>query len=102
MSENAHSEGICSNCKFLSECRSKKTYLGGVHFCEDYELAEGDQRIDRSKVVSEAPKLNTPHASTVEKDPPRSFKGLCSNCAHRESCCLPKPESGVWHCEEYE
>jgi len=102
MSEYAHSEGICSNCKFSSECRSKKTYLGGVHSCEEYELAESTQKIDKTTFVAEAPKLNTLHANTVEKDPPRPIKGLCSNCAHRESCGLPRPESGVWYCEEYE
>lgn len=36
-----------------------------------------------------------------EKDT-RLFKGLCMNCAHRDTCLLPRPESGVWHCEEYE
>ena len=30
-----------------------------------------------------------------------SFKGLCVNCDHRFTCTLPKPESGVWYCEEY-
>ena len=28
-------------------------------------------------------------------------KGLCVNCAHRNYCMFPRPESGVWHCEEY-
>jgi len=32
----------------------------------------------------------------------RLNKGLCMNCAHRDTCLLPRPESGVWHCEEYE
>lgn len=32
----------------------------------------------------------------------RRFKGLCVNCAYRETCLYPKPEGGVWHCEEYE
>ncbi len=27
--------------------------------------------------------------------------GLCANCALFENCTLPRPESGVWHCEEY-
>jgi hypothetical protein len=30
------------------------------------------------------------------------LKGLCMNCAYRETCLYPKPEGGVWHCEEYE
>jgi hypothetical protein len=29
------------------------------------------------------------------------YKGLCVNCANRETCLYPKPEGGVWHCEEY-
>ena len=29
-------------------------------------------------------------------------KGLCVNCAHLETCRLPRPAQGVWHCEEYE
>ena len=32
----------------------------------------------------------------------RPIKGLCMNCAHSAYCLLPRPESGVWHCEEYE
>ena len=28
-------------------------------------------------------------------------KGLCINCANRNSCQFVKPEGGVWHCEEY-
>lgn len=102
MSGYANREGICSNCKFSSECRSKKTHLGDVHFCEEYELADPSQKIDKTKFVSEEPKLNTLHANAVGNDPPQKIMGLCSNCAHRESCGLPRPESGVWHCEEYQ
>jgi NADH-quinone oxidoreductase subunit E len=29
------------------------------------------------------------------------YKGLCLNCANRETCTFPKPEGGVWHCDEY-
>ncbi|KPJ66922.1 hypothetical protein AMJ44_07635 [candidate division WOR-1 bacterium DG_54_3] len=36
-----------------------------------------------------------------EKDSGR-YKGLCRNCEKRENCMLPKPEGGVWRCEEYE
>jgi len=27
--------------------------------------------------------------------------GLCGNCALDETCTRPRPESGVWHCEDY-
>jgi hypothetical protein len=29
------------------------------------------------------------------------YKGLCVNCAYRETCLLPKSEGGVWHCGEF-
>ncbi len=30
------------------------------------------------------------------------YAGLCVNCEHRRTCTYPKPEGGVWHCEDYE
>ncbi|MBX3393880.1 MAG: hypothetical protein KF841_00790 [Phycisphaerae bacterium] len=30
-----------------------------------------------------------------------SAKGLCATCELRETCTFPRPESGVWRCEEY-
>jgi hypothetical protein len=43
-------------------------------------------------------------ASTSDEDERDSsrYKGLCRNCKKRDSCRLPKPEGGVWRCEDYE
>lgn len=30
-----------------------------------------------------------------------SAKGLCATCELCETCTFPRPESGVWRCEEY-
>ena len=30
------------------------------------------------------------------------LKALCINCEIRETCMLPRPIEGVWHCEEYQ
>ena len=30
-----------------------------------------------------------------------SVRGLCATCARRSRCEFPRPEGGVWHCEEY-
>jgi hypothetical protein len=27
--------------------------------------------------------------------------GLCTNCAARASCTLPRPDGGVWRCDAY-
>lgn len=39
--------------------------------------------------------------SVAENSDAAPFKGLCFNCDNRDNCMLPKPEEGVWHCEEY-
>lgn len=31
----------------------------------------------------------------------KNNEGLCLNCVKRDWCRLPKPEGGVWRCEEY-
>jgi glutamate dehydrogenase (NAD(P)+) len=31
-----------------------------------------------------------------------TFHGLCVNCRNDATCILPRPEGGVWRCEEYE
>jgi len=42
-------------------------------------------------------------AGPGEEEPDSSrYKGLCKNCKKRDSCELPKPEGGVWRCEDYE
>jgi hypothetical protein len=55
--------------------------------------------------------MNNPKHQDKEQDSTNSrngtaengrFKGLCVNCKYRETCLYPKPEGGVWHCEEYE
>jgi hypothetical protein len=30
------------------------------------------------------------------------LKGLCRNCKKQKICKLPKPDGGVWRCEDYE
>lgn len=29
------------------------------------------------------------------------MKGLCSHCKKLDHCTYPKPEGGVWDCDEY-
>jgi hypothetical protein len=35
-------------------------------------------------------------------DRPSIHRGLCINCDVRGTCTFPKPEGGVWFCEEYQ
>ena len=43
----------------------------------------------------------SPGADSDDEDDFARYRGLCSNCEERRSCAFPKPEGGVWHCEEY-
>jgi hypothetical protein len=66
---------------------------------------EKEEAVDRHSIefqsdetdqpCSEHPNANKPKGSRGE------HKGLCMNCANRDTCLYPKPEGGVWHCEEY-
>lgn len=58
------------------------------------EVASGNAR--ESKPISDASKASP----TVEQ--PHIYRGLCVNCDVRETCTLPRPEGGVWYCEEYQ
>lgn len=56
----------------------------------------------RSTSNSSSPKSNAKISSRVRSKNSDQYKGLCRNCKKRKGCTLPKPEGGVWHCEEYE
>jgi hypothetical protein len=40
--------------------------------------------------------------SRVEEKDSGQYKGLCRNCKKQKTCLIPKPEGGIWHCEDYE
>jgi hypothetical protein len=48
------------------------------------------------------PWAESPRAQRVVEEEVSRYSGLCVNCEHRQSCTHPKPEGGVWHCENYE
>jgi len=73
-----------------------------VHFCEEYEQAEASQNVGRVRATG---LMNDPagHIGNNPGNPAgEPVLGLCRNCIHRETCSFPRPESGVWHCEEYQ
>ena len=45
-----------------------------------------------------------PAAVRVTPEPPATPRvlGLCGDCRIAATCTLPRPDGGVWHCEEYE
>ena len=40
--------------------------------------------------------------SNAEEKDSGKYKGLCRSCKKQKTCTLPKPDGGVWRCEDYE
>jgi hypothetical protein len=49
-----------------------------------------------------SPAVGSGFRSRGTKKDTGKYKGLCKNCKKRKTCTLPKPDGGLWRCEEYE
>ena len=90
--------GLCATCNNSTTCvyRSKRGF--DALYCEMFDgylpsiVSEANRGMEKTAESEEA--------RTV-KPVSSEHKGLCANCGNRETCALPRPEEGVWHCEEY-
>ena len=97
MSEtNMEYRSLCSNCKNTPDCTFQKDRLKPSFYCEEFE-------VDTYPSVKTTRKNKSPETTSVdaEEDDSGKFIGLCLNCDNRRTCAFPKPEGGIWHCEEY-
>jgi hypothetical protein len=90
--------GLCSSCKTASDCHYMKDVKSRVLQCEEFEGYE--PRIVKTTGKKLVKTSSNPGSSNEEKDS-SNHRGLCNICEDREICNFPKPEGGVWHCEEY-
>ena len=81
--------GICSTCNHAPDCAHvKRNPAAMVWECDEfYAYAEPARK-----------KLRLSAAKGFDGV---EHRGLCMNCDDRDSCTYPKPEAGIWHCEEY-
>lgn len=86
--------GLCSTCKHASTCTFPRNEDRPVHCCEEFD---GEVKEPVPTVVAHREVVNEETLADREK-----YLGLCSVCAKRNTCTFPKPESGVWQCEEFE
>ena len=98
MSEkNMQDRSLCSNCKNDPDCAFKKNRRKPSFYCEEFEVAACPP-IKTAKEEKSAAR----EPIDVEDEDSDKFVGLCSNCDNRRTCTFPKPEGGIWHCEEYQ
>ncbi len=85
--------GLCSCCNSLQTCTFRRNHGEPILQCEEFD----GMIPPRLKMVSHRKPVKISSA-TSNSD---SLPGLCSLCEDRAACTYPKPEGGVWHCEEY-
>jgi hypothetical protein len=90
---NTEAAGVCAACKYDPDCICQATSVGVILQCDQFELGFGEPVVAPAQTIAR-PAFH-PGGSTNGR------LGLCSNCEHREACIYPKPEGGVWRCEEY-
>jgi hypothetical protein len=87
--------GLCSTCKRASTCTFPRDPNRPVLQCDEfvgYEYTPDKKKSSSSDSESKV---------TISDSAKSSYKGLCRLCEKRETCTYPKPEGGVWHCDEY-
>lgn len=83
---------LCSNCDNADACDGGTRPRRPIFFCESFEVFGAAPVMERDQ-DNPAPLRAAPSAN--------GYAGLCMNCDNVRVCMLPKPEGGVWHCEEY-
>jgi len=98
MSEkNTEYRSLCSSCRNAAECTFQKDRQKPALYCEEFEVDISPS----AKIAGKEKPLPTTSVNAEDKDSGK-FIGLCSNCDNRITCVFPKPEGGIWHCEEYQ
>ncbi|MBW1808702.1 MAG: hypothetical protein JRJ87_10960 [Deltaproteobacteria bacterium] len=93
-------EGICATCKNAVHCVFLKNAECPVIQCEEFECFPP---VTRKIVAADSSKhLGACSVTPLQEVDTTKYKGLCVNCKNRAECTFPKPEGGVWRCEEYE
>ncbi|HSB04982.1 MAG TPA: hypothetical protein VLK23_07265 [Thermodesulfobacteriota bacterium] len=86
--------GLCSCCKSFQTCTFPRDSGRPILQCEEFDgiVPPHLKMVLPQKTVDAFSARN-------EIDPCR---GLCGLCENHGTCTYPKPEGGVWHCEEYQ
>lgn len=88
--------GLCRTCVKAPECTFPRDPGRPVRSCDEFEGADGprSERLPRSVAPAIFPTGGARAKGGAE------LKGLCLQCARRETCAYPRPAGGVWHCDE--
>lgn len=83
-------QGLCSTCEHAKVCIYARESKEPIMQCE--EFFAGELPSDEFEFI------RAPQSKTFYR---ADLKGICVNCENRDNCTFPKPDGGIWHCEEY-
>ena len=92
MAETAALLGLCATCAKAEGCTFPRKRGVPVRRCEGFVGCDSSSR---------ARPAREPRGRAAASPEGGAQEGLCARCANRETCTFPKPEGGVWDCEEY-
>ena len=84
---------LCSTCNHAVACGGRSTPQRPIVFCEEFDVF--------IPMPVAAPALDV-SARAGKRQIASKRPGLCMNCDNAETCTTPKPEGGIWHCQEYQ
>ena len=91
--------GLCSCCSCAPDCTYPRNSGRPLLECDEFDGSFPPQ----NKMMKLLGKPSVNHFSGLMPDAqsPGILRGLCGYCDGLNTCTYPKPEGGVWHCEEY-
>jgi hypothetical protein len=97
--DHKENRGLCSCCRSTLICTYNRNPDHTVLQCEEFEgiVSSAGQRNNPKNTLS----LNAEGNPLPSRIPSQYYMGLCTTCEERATCTYPKPEGGVWHCEEF-
>ena len=83
--------GLCRTCANAEGCTFPRNPSRPVWSCEEFQGENVDP--------TDPPTLEGRRIPELMCETPE-LKGLCRDCANQTTCRYPRPEGGVWQCEE--
>jgi len=91
--------GLCSCCNAFKTCTYTKDPQRPILQCEEFDgIVPSPLKMVPQGETLPGKGEKTPNSRITDLN---TYRGLCSLCEDRLTCTYPKPEGGVWHCEEY-
>lgn len=92
--------GLCSTCDNLALCGHRARRRFDAQQCELFDSSGGPGMLVTETGTARMTSVNYDGARMSDEN--AAPRGLCLNCEICDTCMLPRPAEGVWHCEEYQ